>query len=247
MASGRARRTDSVGASSSVNREIFAVPSTPRSGRQPPVAGTPRERLPVKAQTPSPELSRWAWESNGLGEMASPASRAFDERPMLGARFEMDDGDISDGPSPRTLRRARRRNISVTNVKLSPERRREMLVGFAIISVIGAIAFLMAITFEASGGFDIGDSEEDIKAELWAAWSVANGPSATSLPLPVLPRPVPRGRTSGGDGSTVTRDNGTTFVYRNSFGGTCASDAARWRSRSRVLDVCRTSGAELTL
>ena len=77
---------------------------------------------------------------------------------MLGARFEMDDADVSDDPSPRMLRRNRRRNLSVTHVKLSPERRREMLVGFAIISLIGAIAFLMAITFKASGGFDVGVS-----------------------------------------------------------------------------------------
>lgn len=29
---------------------------------------------------------------------------------------------------------------------------------------------------------------------------------------------------TGGDGSTVTKDDGTTFVYKNAFGGYCASD-----------------------
>ena len=32
----------------------------------------------------------------------------------------------------------------------------------------------------------------------------------------------PKGLTTGGDGSTVTTDNGTQFTYRNPFGGFCA-------------------------
>ena len=44
----------------------------------------------------------------------------------------------------------------------------------------------------------------------------------------------PKGLTTGGDGSTVTTDNGTQFTYRNPFGGFCTwilfSDWEGWRS-----------------
>jgi len=45
------------------------------------------------------------------------------------------------------------------------------------------------------------------------------------------PKPPPNGVTTGGDGSTVTMDNGTEFTYRNPFGGFCT-----WSPFSRLTE-----------
>lgn len=46
----------------------------------------------------------------------------------------------------------------------------------------------------------------------------AAGPSETAQPTA-----RPTGAITGGDGSTVTKEDGSTFIYNNSFGGICES------------------------
>lgn len=48
-----------------------------------------------------------------------------------------------------------------------------------------------------------------------------SGPQPSPTSNPGNPK-SPKGLTTGGDGSTVTTDNGTQFTYHNPFGGFCA-------------------------
>ena len=47
-------------------------------------------------------------------------------------------------------------------------------------------------------------------------------PDSTTQPTPTNNPNSPKGLTTGGDGSTITTDNGTQFTYHNPFGGFCA-------------------------
>ena len=49
----------------------------------------------------------------------------------------------------------------------------------------------------------------------------SNNPDSTQ-PTPTNNPDSPKGLTTGGDGSTITTENGTQFTYHNPFGGFCA-------------------------
>lgn len=51
----------------------------------------------------------------------------------------------------------------------------------------------------------------------------------------------PKGLITGGDGSTVTTDNGTEFTYHNPFGGYCAS-ASLFSTSNRVISQFNRRG-----
>ena len=56
------------------------------------------------------------------------------------------------------------------------------------------------------------------------------------------PTPPSNGLTTGGDGSTITMENGTEFTYRNPFGGFCASRPLS-RMQSGLISYFKSQGS----
>ena len=74
-----------------------------------------------------------------------------------------------------------------------------------------------------------------------AASSTSSSSSSSAAAASATPRPSsrPTGAISGGDGSTVTQEDGNTFIYRNPFGGICKSG---FISYDRAGAVCAAFG-----
>ena len=71
-----------------------------------------------------------------------------------------------------------------------------------------------------------------------ASSTSSSSPTATTSASPG-PSARPIGAISGGDGSTVTQEDGNTFIYRNTFGGICKSG---FISYDQAGAVCAGSG-----
>lgn len=94
-------------------------------------------------------------------------------------------------------------------------RRRGWIIGGVVVAIVAIIAVVVAVYFTVvkhhnnndavSGGASKGDSKGTQTAS-------SSSPSSSSKPTTKL-------AVTGGDGSTVTMDDGTTFTYSNPFGG----------------------------
>ena len=95
-----------------------------------------------------------------------------------------------------------------------PFLRRVFWFALAVIAAIIILAVVLPVYFTV------------IKPKNNTASGISNGPDhSSSQPTPTSTSGnpnSPKGLISGGDGSTVTTDNGTQFTYHNSFGGFCA-------------------------
>ena len=106
------------------------------------------------------------------------------------------------------------------NVVDQPEHRKSPFLRRAFWLALVAIVVLIVLVVFLPVYFTV------IKPKNTTASGISNNPDhSSSQPTPTSnpenPK-SPKGLTTGGDGSTVTTDNGTQFTYHNPFGGFCA-------------------------
>jgi glucan 1,3-beta-glucosidase len=95
-----------------------------------------------------------------------------------------------------------------------PKNRQRLFIiagGVAAVLLVLAIAIPVAVTLSKKGGSS-SDSKSSSTAGGGGGSSGSAGASATGKPVAAI-------AVTGGDGSTVTMDDGSTFTYQNSFGG----------------------------
>ncbi|KAF8694426.1 Cellulase (glycosyl hydrolase family 5), partial [Rhizoctonia solani] len=119
---------------------------------------------------------------------------------------------ISGSPSHTSL------PVLPSGEKAEPRKKRKAVwaaVALAALAVI-VVAVVVPVYFKV------------VKKDSSTASSASNGSSTTSAasPEPTSGNPTNNVITTGGDGSTVTKDDGTTFTYTNKFGGYWVFDPA---------------------
>ena len=98
-----------------------------------------------------------------------------------------------------------------------PERRKSFFKRPLFLFAVAAVVVVVVLAVILPVYFTVIKPKNNIS-------SGGGNPSQSGKPTPTS-NPAnpnsPKGLTTGGDGSTVTTDNGTTFTYHNPFGGFC--------------------------
>lgn len=101
----------------------------------------------------------------------------------------------------------------------STSKRRYIIIGVIIAIIIVAIAIPIALKVSSSSRNNANLAADNAGSSSGGAGSSNGTPSGTTSAA----APSSTVATRGGNGSTVTRNDGTTFIYNNSFGGTWVS------------------------
>ena len=125
----------------------------------------------------------------------------------------------ADAPLVPKPERGYENGLGGNNATDRPERRKPRFRGPIIYFAVVAIAVLVVLSVVLPVYF------AGIKHN---TSSGRNGnPNESHTPAPTSNPENPKELTTGGDGSTVTMENGTQFTYHNQFGGFCALISSR--------------------
>lgn len=135
-----------------------------------------------------------------------PSSVASGSTPYLGSTYVDDDStrgiSYNDGAPARMEKRDR---MVLGRSQSGAARRRKLLTGCLILGLVIAAAVAIPIALKRKS---------------------SHSSEAPSVPVPLAggPGQDPPGPPAGGDGSTITTEDGTTFIYHNPFGGLWVDD-----------------------
>lgn len=203
--------------------------SPPRNGG---LHNVPSPSLPYAMmegpRSPNPFLSSSDSLQGGMDEKGSYRSLATQQ------------GFQDSAPDTATIKREKERQYAVNGwmpSKQDAKRKRKWMViaGLVVVAaVVGGIAAYVALQKNKTSS--TGSSGTALNDDAGHTSESSHLPAPTATATGATPTATP---TWGGDGSSVTLANGTTFTYRNSFGGFWVSDpfnnSARAQSWTKPL------------
>ncbi|KAI0797622.1 glycoside hydrolase superfamily [Abortiporus biennis] len=156
---------------------------------------------------PADDYSSSVYALNADGARASNYNAHYHDDPH-DAEFSGSQQSLSMGKNPYLTEK---RNVYPTG----SSKRRNWIIGGIIVAILIAIAVVLIVIFAVVKPFDKkGSSSNSGAAADDSNHGTSSGanPTATNTPSSAI--------VTGGDGSKITMDDGTTFTYSNPFGGT---------------------------
>ena len=219
------------------NRQLsYGTPD--QSSNYPNRAASPREgspMLPYSDQSHSNQHAYYAGDPSTIPRSDSAMYSLAESNYSYGSKANLydtsynqsaiwNDKDLSDDygrpHQPGGTGAGAKRRAAARPVKESHTKRKWIIAAVVLAIIAAAVAVPLALKFTKDAR---STSNANANAANDLGSSTTNG-GATPTSGGAAPTPTANGpATSGGDGSTVTRDDGSTFIYSNKFGGTWVS------------------------
>jgi len=164
--------------------------------------GPAQETFNATDVNPQPPQPPFLAAEGGSPRVSSYQGTQNDSHSLLAGKHEPDSADSEGG------------------VVATPERKKRNPIVLALIALVVLIVVVLAVVLPVY--FTVIKKNNNESASSTGAGSTTSRGTGTATAAPVpSATPTPTRPTTGGDGSTVTATNGTTFTYVNRFGGIC--------------------------